>query len=84
MSDITGYGKNDFGQAFMEKYIPKYWHFVDRSNDGHLNYAEFKMAWSDMAAIFVQVSFKISIKFFTQVLLFQLESVFMIFFFSVT
>ena len=59
MSDITGLGKTDFGHAFMEKYISKYWHFVDRSNDGLLNYWEFKMAWSDIAAIFVQVSFKI-------------------------
>ena len=74
MSDITGYGKTDFGQAFMEKYIPKYWHFVDRSNDGHLNYAEFKMAWSDMAAIFVQVSFKIRVKFLLMFCSFNLKA----------
>ena len=49
----------DLGTAFMKEYIPKYWHFLDRSNDGLLNYSEFKMAWSDIAAIFVQVSLQI-------------------------
>ena len=48
----------DLGTAFMTEYIPKYWHFVDRNNDGLLNYEEFKMAWSDISAILVQVSFQ--------------------------
>ena len=49
----------ELGETFMQKYIAKYWHFVDRSNDGLLNYSEFKMAWSDIAAILVQVGLQI-------------------------
>ena len=45
--------------AFMQEYIPKYWHFVDRTNDGLLDYSEFKMAWSDIASILVQVGLQI-------------------------
>ena len=44
-----------YGTIFMNKYIPTYWHYVDRTNDGLLNYSEFKMVWSDIAAIMVQV-----------------------------
>ena len=44
---------------FMQEYIPKYWHFVDRTNDGLLDYSEFKMAWSDIASILVQVGLQI-------------------------
>jgi len=52
----------ELGETFMQEYIAKYWHFVDRSNDGLLNYSEFKMAWSDIAAIFVQVGLQIDDK----------------------
>ena len=49
-------------ETFMQEYTAKYWYFVDRSNDGLLNYSEFKMAWSDIAAIFVQVGLQIDDK----------------------
>ena len=47
---------------FMNEYIQKYWPFLDRNNDGLLNYLEFTTAWSDIAAIFVQVRLQIDAK----------------------
>ena len=57
--------KTQLATTFMQEYIPKYWHFVDRSNDGLLDYSEFKMAWSDIASILVQVGLQIDGKYRT-------------------
>ena len=46
-------------KAMMETYTQNYWHFVDRNNDGLLNYSEYKMAWSDIVGILVQVGLQI-------------------------
>ena len=54
--------KTQIATTFMQEYIPKYWHFVDRSNDGLLDYSEFRMAWSDIASILVQVGLQIDNK----------------------
>ena len=54
--------KTQSATIFMQEYIPKYWHFVDRSNDGLLDYSEFKMAWSDIASILAQVGLQIDEK----------------------
>ena len=40
-------------------YLSRYWHFVDRDNNGSLDFFEFRKFWTDMTDVVVQRTFQV-------------------------
>ena len=55
---------NDY-QAFIHKFVQKYWHLVDVDNSGSLNFDEYKYTMAGFAA--VDAGLIIKVKFWNRI-----------------